>query len=105
MLASGYRVLFLTSAPITRADRVRDTVRSPPPFRSFPSNLPTFLASLTSVGQMNAIRQAEVQQWGRGASVPASPIMTSQVCQPPRVRCCNARYCASVRCRGPQRVL
>jgi len=49
---AGYRVLFLTAAPITRADRVRQTI--------------------------NWIREAEVEQWGKGAHLPASPILTTQ---------------------------
>ena len=49
---AGYRVLFLTAAPISRADRVRETI--------------------------NWIREAEVEQWGRGAHLPASPIITTQ---------------------------
>lgn len=49
---AGYRLLLLRAAPITRADRVREII--------------------------NSIRQSEVEQWGRGAAVPASPIITTQ---------------------------
>ena len=50
---AGYRVLLLKAAPITRADRVRDSI--------------------------NTIRCSELEQYGRGAAVPACPIMTTQV--------------------------
>ena len=50
---AGYRVLLLKATPITRADRVREAI--------------------------NSIRNSELEQWGRGAAVPAAPIITTQV--------------------------
>ena len=50
---AGYRVLLLKATPITRADRVREAI--------------------------NSIRHSELEQWGRGAAVPAAPIITTQV--------------------------
>jgi len=50
---AGYRVLLVKATPITRADRVRETI--------------------------NCIRKSELEQWGRGAAVPAAPIITTQV--------------------------
>ena len=49
---AGYRVLLLKAAPITRADRVREMIQ--------------------------AISKREMEQWGRGAAVPACPILTTQ---------------------------
>lgn len=51
---AGYRVLLLKATPITRAERLR--------------------------GALNSIRRCELEQWGRGAAVPAAPIITTQVC-------------------------
>mmetsp|Transcript_58434 Transcript_58434/g.138989 ORF Transcript_58434/g.138989 Transcript_58434/m.138989 type:complete len:381 (-) Transcript_58434:69-1211(-) len=48
---AGYRVLFLTAAPLTRAGRVRET--------------------------LNWIRASERASFGRGAEVPASPVLTT----------------------------
>lgn len=49
---AGYRVLFLTAVPLTRAGRVRET--------------------------LNWIRASERATWGRGAEVPASPVLTTR---------------------------